>query len=333
MHLSRRKEYTDLRTVINFVESEESNGSHGYRWMYNKCVLHGLKVTRESIRHILKLVDPRGVEMRSKHRLIRRKYFSQGPNYCWHIDSYDKLKPYGLCINGCVDGFSRKMMWVKVGKTSSDPKVIAKYFIEAIQNAGGYPYHMRGDMGTGNGTVAAMQNFLSRNERDSFIYGKSTLNTRIESWWAILRKQCTGKWIKEMKDLRDTGNFTGNKLDVNLVQFCCMKLLQAELDETALVWDMHRIRRSRSNLPDDRPIALYLLPELWASADYVQSISDDELEICKSECAHDDLFPCEEELFELGCLYMRANQVDPPTNINECKALYLGLRQWLLSHL
>ena len=229
MHLSRRKEYTDLRTVIHFVESDvESNGSHGYRWMYNKCVLHGLKVTRESIRHILKLVDPRGVEMRSKHRLIRRKYFSQGPNYCWHIDSYDKLKPYGLCINGCVDGFSRKMMWVKVGKTSSDPKVIAKYFIEAIQNAGGYPYHMRGDMGTENGTVAAMQNFLSRNERneDSFIYGKSTLNTRIESWWAILRKQCTGKWVKEMKDLRDTGNFTGNKLDVNLVQFCCMKLLQ-----------------------------------------------------------------------------------------------------------
>lgn len=112
-----------------------------------------------------------------------------------------------------------------------------------------------------------------------------------------------------------------------------MIIFQAELEETALVWDMHRIRRSRSNLPDDRPIALYLLPELWASADYVQSISDDELEICKSECAHDDLFPCEEELFELGCLYMRANQVDPPTNINECKALYLGLRQWLLSHL
>ncbi|VDH93924.1 Hypothetical predicted protein [Mytilus galloprovincialis] len=114
---------------------------------------------------------------------------------------------------------------------------------------------------------------------------------------------------------------------------CGIKDTQAELDETALVWNMHRIRRSSSNLPDDRPIALYLLPVLWASADYVQSISDDELEICKSECAHDDPFPCEEELFELGCLYMRANQVDPPTNINECKALYLGLRQWLLSHL
>ncbi|CAC5424873.1 unnamed protein product [Mytilus coruscus] len=259
MHLSRRKEYTDLRTVIHFVESDvESNGTHGHKWMYNKCLLHGLKETRESIRHILKLVDPRGVEMRSKQRLIRRKYFSQGPNYCWHIDSYDKLKPYGLCINDCVDGFSRKMMWVKVGKTSSDPKVIAKYFIEAIQNAGGYPDHMRGDMGTENGTVAAMQNFLSRNER----------NGRFIHLWK--------KYFKHSNSLG--GLFYANN---------------AELDETALVWNMHHIRRSRSNLPGDRPIALYLLPELWASADYVQSISDDMLEICKSECAHDDVFPCE----------------------------------------
>ena len=26
-----------------------------------------------------------------------------GPDL-WHVDSYDKLKPYGFTIHGCVDG-------------------------------------------------------------------------------------------------------------------------------------------------------------------------------------------------------------------------------------
>ena len=28
----------------------------------------------------------------------------QGPDFCWHIDGYDKLKPYGFAIHGCIDG-------------------------------------------------------------------------------------------------------------------------------------------------------------------------------------------------------------------------------------
>lgn len=31
-------------------------------------------------------------------------FYIQGANYCWHIDGYDKLSPYGLPIHGCVDG-------------------------------------------------------------------------------------------------------------------------------------------------------------------------------------------------------------------------------------
>ena len=218
-----------MNTVVSFIERQvETNGAHGYRWMYQKCIWNGLRVKKEQVRLMLKIIDPGGVNIRSKHRLIRRQYFCKGPNYCWHIDSYDKIKPYGLCINGCIDGFSRKIIWLKVGKTSSDPQVIARYYIEALEGSIGYPYLMRGDMGTENVTVAEIQNFLSRNERneDSFIYGKSTMNTRIESWWSILRKELTDKWIEEMKNLRDFGRFTGSKLDINLVQFCFTNLLQ-----------------------------------------------------------------------------------------------------------
>ena len=30
----------------------------------------------------------------------------------WHIDGYDKLKPYGFCVHGAIDGFSRRIMWI-----------------------------------------------------------------------------------------------------------------------------------------------------------------------------------------------------------------------------
>ncbi len=34
--------------------------------------------------------------------------FFQGPNFVWHLDGYDKLSQYGLCIHGCIDGLVGK---------------------------------------------------------------------------------------------------------------------------------------------------------------------------------------------------------------------------------
>ena len=30
--------------------------------------------------------------------------YCAGPNQAWHCDGYDKLKPFGLAIHGCIDG-------------------------------------------------------------------------------------------------------------------------------------------------------------------------------------------------------------------------------------
>lgn len=106
--------------------------------------------------------------------------------------------------------------------------------------------------------------------------------------------------------------------------------MQTELDETALVWNTHRIRHTRNGTPPGRPINMYLLPELDNIQDYLQMISVDDLNACRLMCVDEELLPCEEEIFDLGCLYMEENSLNPPTNIFEAKRLYIKFRQWLL---
>ena len=121
--------------------------------------------------------------------------------------------------------------------TNYDPKVIADYHIQCITRLGGCPERMRADNGTENGHVANMQVFLRRNHTDafakdnSFIYGRSTANQRIESWWGILRKQSGQFWMNMFKAIQDNGNFSGDFLDKSLIQFCFLDLVQVTHDQ------------------------------------------------------------------------------------------------------
>ena len=201
--LTRRSGYNDIGDVLDTIEAllGTSGMMHGYRWMYERLRIGGIKCKKEDVRVILGVLDQEGVSQRRKRRLLRRRYLSKGPNYTWHFDSHDKLKRYGICINGCIDGFSRHVIWLNAYKTSSDPKVIAGYFITAIESHSGCPRVMRGDLGTENVLVKDLQRFLRRNGEDeragnsSYLEGASTANQRIEYWWSFLRRECTDFWI------------------------------------------------------------------------------------------------------------------------------------------
>lgn len=166
-----------------------------------------------------------GVSLRAKRNFKRRQYVANGPNFNWHLDSYDKLKPYGICINGCIDGFSRYIVWMNVGKSNNDPFVVASYYCRAVLDVGGVPVTLRGDMGTENSLVAELQTVLgSGNAR--FLYGTSQHNQRIESWWCILRKEKIQFWISLFEDLKAGGYFSGDFFDKALIQFCFMRLIR-----------------------------------------------------------------------------------------------------------
>ena len=67
----------------------------------------GVVARKGDVRQLLLRLDQEGVEKRKSRKLRRRIYRTLGPNYVWHIDEFDKLKPYGFSIHGCIDGYSR----------------------------------------------------------------------------------------------------------------------------------------------------------------------------------------------------------------------------------
>ena len=86
-------------------------------------------MSREAVATCLREMDSEGCNRRRRQKLKRRAYTNPGPNHCWHIDGYDKLKPDGFAIRGCIDGYSRKIIWLGLDRTNNNPVVIARYYI------------------------------------------------------------------------------------------------------------------------------------------------------------------------------------------------------------
>ena len=125
-----------LKQII-LREIEGPAAAKDYRALWSSLkVSYRVNIKRDVVMKLLRELDPNGSENRKAHCLRRRQYVSVGPNFYWHAYGYGKLKPYGLPIHGCVDGFSRKILWLKISKTNNDPIVPAYFFNETVKKMG-----------------------------------------------------------------------------------------------------------------------------------------------------------------------------------------------------
>ncbi|KAK0134269.1 hypothetical protein N1851_030179 [Merluccius polli] len=137
LNLSRRASYTPMETVNSAIRTE-LNGSGqllGYRAMWQTLQqTHSLTARRDHVMQALRFLNPERVSLRHRRRFFRRSYCAAGPNQVWHVDGYDKLKPFGIAISGCIDGYSRRLMWLSSGSTNNNPAVIARYYLQRANN-------------------------------------------------------------------------------------------------------------------------------------------------------------------------------------------------------
>ncbi|XP_069126950.1 uncharacterized protein [Argopecten irradians] len=264
----------------------------GYRQITDHLRQRHVHVRRDTVMKTMRELDPIGVDFRRRRRIVRRLYRTCGPNHVWHVDGYDKLKPYGLAIHGCIDGYSRKIMWLKVGPTNNDPRIVAHNYAQCVADIKGCPMILQSDPGTENVVIGALQCVLRHNSTDCFsgIHSyrivRSVFNQRIEAWWSILRRQQSEWWISLFKDLATFGGFhRGNEYNMRCIRYCFIPTLQHELNCLADRWNSHFISRSRQAVcPNGRPIFLFSAPEETGFNDCLQRINEDDIDFMFTQC-------------------------------------------------
>lgn len=198
----------------------------------------------------------------------RRSYTNPGLNFARHVDGYDKLKPCSFPIHGAVDGFSRRVMWLKICPSNNDPCHVASLFYNCVKSNRGCPGVLWTDCGTENVTMAAMQCYFWGNGNDDQAgfnghgYGLSPANQHIEGWWSFYQHDRSTWRINFFKDLVETNIVnTASELSMSYLQFCFKDILQTDLDSVRDHWNTHYIRKSLHDTVPGRPDKLFYPPE------------------------------------------------------------------------
>ncbi len=318
---------------VLFAIEEELSGSGselGYRAMQARLRhSYHIQISRENVRLLLRHMDPCGVKARQRSRLRRRRYTAKGPNYLYHVDGWDKLKRYGLCIHGCIDGFSRRIMWLEAAASNNNPQVICNFFVNCIGKLQGLPCVVRADRGSENVNLELMQRILRQVgggrldiHETTFLYGSSPANQRIEAWWSKFPSLAMEAWICHFAQLADSGVIdTSKQMDLECVRYVYMDLLRSELERTKVLWNTHYIRSSRLHqTPAGKPDVLYHLPELFGVHSHLKPLDNDSLAVL-SPLLTTSLPTCGPLYQALFDSVMEELQLQKPTRLREAATI------------
>lgn len=182
-----------VEEVKNAVQAELKGPGKllGYRSMQRKVRdEHGLNVPRDLVHAVMQDVDPDGLQARALGAKATKKkgqFTSKGSNFVHSVDGHDKMMGYQnstfpLAVYGCIDTCSRKILWIKVWVTNSNPKIIGRWYLEYLYETRRMPAFIRMDKGTETGVMATMQCYLRNahgdleDPSDCVLYGPSTSN-------------------------------------------------------------------------------------------------------------------------------------------------------------
>ena len=111
-----------------------------------------------------------------------------------------KLEPCGIEIYAGVDAYSRYIIWVYVGISARTAVSVLSQYLIVLRTTGRHPLFIRSDHGTETPLVAGAHHQFHQVHRPEiplsqcYIYGTSTENVRIESWWGQLSKGLLFRW-------------------------------------------------------------------------------------------------------------------------------------------
>ena len=121
-----------VEEVTNAVQKElDASGANlGYRRIWASLKRQKILVRKEDVRKTILELNAEGVQQRKRRKLVKQKYRNPGPNYVWQLEGHDKLKFFGFSVHGCIDGFSRKLIWLEVTSSNKVLEIISQYYLK-----------------------------------------------------------------------------------------------------------------------------------------------------------------------------------------------------------
>ena len=91
-----------------------------------------MNVSQGFVTQIMKDLNPVGVDTRRGRALRHCLYYGKSPNRVWHLDSYDKLKPFAFENKRYIDGDSRCILWLNILRSNKGPKEVCNIFVNYL---------------------------------------------------------------------------------------------------------------------------------------------------------------------------------------------------------
>ena len=92
----RKRPLEAIRNDTSDIFEDVSGADIGYRRIYKALKSKGYTCRKDDVRQIVQQLNPDSVKLRKRRRLHCRRYVADGPNFVWHLDGHDKLKPFGF---------------------------------------------------------------------------------------------------------------------------------------------------------------------------------------------------------------------------------------------
>lgn len=241
-----------LDSVVR-AEQQEFPGT-GETNMIGGLRRRGIFVQRWRVRESIQRMDPIGAANRWAQRIVRRPYSVPHPNFLWHIDSHMKLCHWRICIHGCVDRYSRCVIYLDVHNNNRATTVLESF--QEATNTWGHPSRVRADDGGENVAIGEYITWFRGVDQGSFLTGPSVRNTRIERLWRDVGEGVVSVYRHLFLHMEEQNVLNASQdVDMFALHYIFLPRIQRSLDAFRERFNFHSLSTARNRTPW----------QLWAS--------------------------------------------------------------------